>query len=467
MKKKYIFTLVIIGIMLGFALTIGASYGIWVSTRDKDVKTAQTMDCFKVYYSDSDTINESNIKPVLKEEGIEKSPNTITITNICEEEKIAEVRLSILKDTTINTNALTITASGYIGKDPMLYKNLDRAKTKDENIIESKIIGKITIKPNETVRTNIKYWFDERKAPNISEEDIFVAKYEIIDSAKAIKATFGEMLLANKSDEISNKTKPDFNSASYSDEGLYLFQNGEEKTYYYRGVVTNNYVSFANNIWRIIKINNDYSVELILDKAATYMYFSKYDEATDYTGLKYIYNNETINNDVMDYLEEWYDSNITSKGLDSYVTITSFCNDSSSYRNGRNTYFGGYSRLIDNKEPSLVCPSTNNDFGGKYVQKVGLISADEVALAGGVYDVNNTSYYLYNGESFFTATPSNYSIEGYVYRPRMITVNNNGALTTSITSEELGIRPVISLDPSLTVSGGGTQDNPYTIDLDE
>jgi hypothetical protein len=466
MKKKYIFTLALIGIMLGVTLTIGTGYGVWISTRDKETKDAQTLDCFKVYYSDSDKIEMTNIKPVLKEEGMEKAPNTITITNICDEEKEVEIRLSVLKTTTIDTNSLTITASGYIEKDPMLYKNLDRAKTKDEEVLESKIIGKISVKPNETIRTNIKLWFDERKVPTITEEDTFNARYEIMDSAKAIKATFAETILANKTEAIDEKEKPDFSVGAYNDEGLYLYKDGEDKTYYYRGSTNNNYVKFANQTWRIVKINSNNSVELILDKSATFMKYNKYDESPDYVGLRYIYNNSLINNDVMDYLEDWYDKTIVSQGLDSYVAITPFCNDSSSYKNGRNTYFSAYDRLITNKAPSLECPSTKNDFGGKYVQKVGLISADEVALAGGVYNVNNTSYYLYNGENFMTLSPALYQPTGYVYGSYIFGVNNSGAINNKLSTDELGVRPVISLDPTVTVEGSGTVDNPYMIDLD-
>jgi hypothetical protein len=287
-----------------------------------------------------------------------------------------------------------------------------------------------------------------------------------MDSAKAIKATFAETILANKTEAIDEKEKPDFSVGAYNDEGLYLYKDGEDKTYYYRGSANNNYVKFANQTWRIVKINSNNSVELILDKSATFMKYNKYDESPDYVGLRYIYNNSLINNDVMDYLEDWYDKTIVSQGLDSYVAITPFCNDSSSYKNGRNTYFSAYDRLITNKAPSLECPTTKNDFGGKYVQKVGLISADEVALAGGVYNVNNTSYYLYNGENFMTLSPALYQPTGYVYGSYIFGVNNSGAINNKLSTDELGVRPVISLDPTVTVEGSGTVDNPYMIDLD-
>ena len=192
-----------------------------------------------------------------------------------------------------------------------------------------------------------------------------------------------------------------------------------------------------------------------------------YSQNDEYAELRYIYNGETTDNAVTEYLNTWYKQNIADRGFDSYVKVTSFCNDSSSFKNGRNTYFNGYARLVTNKEPSLLCPATNNDFGGTYVQKVGLITADEVALAGGLYDSSNTSYYLYNSESFATMTPADYLPNGYLLKADIFIVDNSGALKTASPTTEIGIRPVISLDPSLTVSGSGTIDNPYTIDLDD
>ena len=84
-KKKYVFTLFLIGFLLVITLTIGTGYGLWVSINNKEEKAAQTLDCFKMYFSDSDEIEISDVKAVLKEEGMLRAPNTITITNICDE----------------------------------------------------------------------------------------------------------------------------------------------------------------------------------------------------------------------------------------------------------------------------------------------------------------------------------------------------------------------------------------------
>lgn len=462
MKKKYVFALVLIGLMLTLTLTLGTGYGLYVSTSEAaDEKTATTLNCFKAYFSHTSEIEMKNIDPILNEEGEESSPYTLTVTNICEAEKELQIRLNILDDTTVDTKALTITAAGNIEKETILYKNLQNAKTESKNVLQSKLIGKIKIKPNETIRTNIKLWFDEKKAPDIKSDEIFKAKFELIDTESSIKPSFAEQII-NSEAQIEKKAKPIFSNAAYQAEGLFIQTTEEGNYYYYRGVVNNNYVKFANQNWRIVGINPDNSVKLILEKSAATMHYSDKTNAMDYAGLRYIYNNVTINNNVNTYLLNWYKTNITDRGFDKYVSTSVFCNDSSYFVSGYHTYFNGYTRLITKKEPTMTCPTTKADFGGEYSQKIGLITADEVAYAGGLYNTPNYNYYLYNGENFFTMTGA----EFYNYNSYLFIVTNTGAINKAPTNYVYGIRPVINLAANLTVSGAGTQTNPYIIDTE-
>lgn len=458
LKKKYIYSLIIISFLLVTVLTLSVGYGLYVATSEKEKKISTMLDCFKIYYSSSEYVNKTNIKPVLEEEGKEVSPLSITVTNICESEKELQLRLNILNDNTVDLNSLILMASGNIEQEMIYYKKLQNAKTKEENVTTSKLIGKTTIGPNETVRTNVKLWFDEKKGVKITPEQLFSAKFELVDTEQSIKPTFAENLLSN----YTERENPDYNTVSSMNEGLYKTTDSDGDTYYYRGANTNNYVSFADALWRIVRINPDNSVRLILNSSINGYVYSESSNAIDYTGLKYIYNSETVNNNINTHLENWYNDNIVSKKLDKYVATTSFCNDSQNTTENYHTYFSAYSRLITNKSPSLVCPNTNADFGGLYRQKIGLITADEVALAGGIYETNNFSYYLYNGEDFYTMTP----LEYYNYHSYLLSVNKYGALTSSEPNTPLAIRPVISLESTITVSGSGTIIDPYTIDLD-
>ena len=358
----------------------------------------------------------------------------------------------------MDTKALTIDASGYIEQDTILYNNLESKKTAQEDVSTSRLIGLIKVEPNQTVRTNIKLWFDERKVPLVNEEAIFKAKYELIDTASSIKSTFAEMLLKNAS-EIDAKGNPDFNTIATSNDGLFVKNENETKTYYYRGKVDNNYVFFANQLWRVVSIKNN-QVKLISEKSVGNINYSFYSNAIDYTGTKLIFNNVLTDNDITKYLNEWYQNNIVANKLDSYLEETAYCNDSSNYIKMYHTYFSAYDRLVTTKAPTLTCPETKADFGGSYNMKVGLITADEVSLAGGVFNVNNPNYYLNNGEHYYTMTP----LEYYNYQAYLVSVNQSGAIVPATPTSMLGVRPVIVLNKDITVSGEGTIGNPYTID---
>ena len=65
---------------------------------------------------------------------------------------------------------------------------------------------------------------------------------------------------------IKAKGTPDFSKIAPNDsetDGLYMAEDDEGESYYYRGAVRNNYVSFAGFIWRIIRRNGDGSIRMI------------------------------------------------------------------------------------------------------------------------------------------------------------------------------------------------------------
>ena len=84
---------------------------------------------------------------------------------------------------------------------------------------------------------------------------------------------------------------------SVSSSGLYAAEDDLGTSYYYRGTVKNNYVSFAGYIWRIIRINGDGSIRMIYSGTSpsatgsatsigTSAYNSKHQDPT-YAGYKY------------------------------------------------------------------------------------------------------------------------------------------------------------------------------------
>ena len=108
--------------------------------------------------------------------------------------------------------------------------------------------------------------------------------------------------------------------------GLYLSTNTNSgtATYYFRGNVTNNYVLFAGLEWKIIRINEDGTVKLILtDTVGEPVSGAYYSFNTSNSSYSYMYysNSDTAKPKI----DSWYQTNIIDKGYDSYVAITTFC----------------------------------------------------------------------------------------------------------------------------------------------
>ena len=121
--------------------------------------------------------------------------------------------------------------------------------------------------------------------------------------------------------------------------------------------------------------------------------------------------------------------------------------------------------------PTLACPQANDKFtaststgNGKQTKPIGLITADEVNMAGGKTGSRNMLYYLYTGTDYWTMSPSQfYSIAiamGFYVTSSGEISSGNGTV-----SGTYGVRLVINLDTeNLTFTGTGTMQDPYVIE---
>ncbi len=293
-----------------------------------------------------------------------------------------------------------------------------------------------------------------------------------------------DVILANST---VNSGTPDFNETATTDEGIWQAQDNLGTSYYFRGAVTNNYVQFAGYYWRIIRINGDGSIRMIYDgtsahangdssndrQVQTSVYNSSY-YYSYYVGYTYSEDaqrpssqNGGITSTIKEVLDSWYTTNITNQGLDSKVISTpGFCNDRVSYSDFNGTtpswvasgsviYYAAYVRLRPSKMPTLKC-SNNNDL---YTTKIGLITADEVVYAGGVFGGSNNSYYLYTGQYYWTMSPSSFAND----TAGVFIVDSDGLFSSTHVRSSYGVRPVINLRADVTLTGSGTMTDPYVV----
>ena len=379
---------------------------------------------------------------------------------------------------------------------------------------------------------------------------------------------------------IKSKGTPDFSKTATTDEGIFMAEDDEGESYYYRGAVKNNYVSFAGFTWRIIRRNGDGSVRMIYSGKSTSdtgtavtignsQFNSKYWDPT-YVGYKYnekfslhenngttgfggfantqkynfgtgytfdestkkftltgtikqltwkdnhdeiVKNNlyscletfcdvvykvigyqndttmtvkpisyssdsyadavtNTTNSTIKDTLDTWYKNNLMS--YSSYLADETFCNDREIYwGNGYltipTTTYGAYGRLYEKKTPSLKCAQDNDKFkvsnaSAKLDYPLSPITVDEAAMAGGVLNIQNSNYYLYNGQYFWMLSPSNFA--SGLFHTLVWAVQPSGSLGWFYVENFFGIRPVINLKADTQITkGDGTALNPYVVSI--
>ena len=274
------------------------------------------------------------------------------------------------------------------------------------------------------------------------------------------------------------------------------------EVYYFAGNPTDNWFQFGTNssgqplYWRIIRINGDGTIRLIYNGTSTSQTGSGTMTNTDqrfnssqndnmYVGYMYQsgqVHGLTTNSSIKTTLDNWYLSNLADEAeyLDGNA---GFCGDRTPYSGSgigtSNTDYGAYNRLYTNKAPTFKCTDKDNDLyttpgssEGNGALKVtpgdndstptpiGLITADEVAYAGGVYGSSNSSYYLYNNAYYWTMSPSYCGSSG----ARVFGVGPSGSLSAGygVTSTN-GVRPVINLKSAIAISGSGTTGDPFKI----
>ena len=176
------------------------------------------------------------------------------------------------------------------------------------------------------------------------------------------------------------------------------------------------------------------------------------------------------NSTMKNTLDTWYKNNLTNYA--SYLADETFCNDrkinwGNGYLTTPTTTYGAYGRLYEKKTSSLKCAQDNDKFkvsnaSAKLDYPISLITADEVAMAGGVYNIANSNYYLYNGQYFWTLSPSNFYSDRSA--ARVWNVLPSGALLWNYVTDFYGSRPVINLKAdTLITKGDGTALNPFVV----
>ena len=261
--------------------------------------------------------------------------------------------------------------------------------------------------------------------------------------------------------------------------------------------------------WRIVRINGDGTVRVIYDGTSAHangedsedrqigkseFYYSPDENPSpDNVYVGYMYGQKgastytathanTHDSTIKAYIDNWYKTNIVGTTNEQYLADNVFCNDRSistgtpsgygnlGYGTEKTAYRWHY--LADssyNNKMMLTCPQQNDAFtvndtskgNGALTYPVGLLSTDEIVLAGG-WSTHNSGYYLYSGQWWWASSPD-YFAGSFAYVRHVDSSGYAFDVGLPGVNSLYGVRPVFNLKAEVLAQGSGTAEDPYRI----
>ena len=501
MQKKQ--TILVVASLLVVVLSVTLAYfTAQIIGKGKDV-TINSAD-LKIIFTDSDgSISGSNIEP-----GKWNVTKTFTIENKSNETYKYNIVIQDLVNTFVTNGYLqykiTSTNNGYNMTE---FKDVPKSETATDTILAYS--ASIDVGVTQSYTVEFKYVNDE--SVDQSEDmgktlsgKLFITEGTINIYAGYEKGTLGYQIMG---DNITRLTRTDFDTTFTETNTGTLYKatesiagNTPKDVYYFAGDAKNNWVKFAGFYWRIIRTNYDGSIRLLysgtshnttegyIGKSA----FNPTDNDPMYVGYKYgtsgsLENNRLNTNDstIKTYVDNWYKNNLTA--YTKYLSNDAvYCNDRTeqtvgTYNTGNTEfYYAPGGRLETNKTPTYNCTNNKDAFSGsnseaKLTYPIGLMTADEIAYAGGKYRTNLPSPYAWyyknsangsiTGSTLWWSLSPSYWEGSFSNVWRVYGSSYSGYLNDYyIVRNSGGARPAISLKTcTLWTSGNGAPETPYEI----
>ena len=268
--------------------------------------------------------------------------------------------------------------------------------------------------------------------------------------------------------------------------------------------------------WRIIRINGDNSIRMIytgttapdsntkvvmtertyisdlLQYTVTSAGASKFNQKSDsaeYVGYMYTIGQQhgtSQSSDIKTYLDNWYANYTDLNKTGTKITDQIYCNDRTastsnvSYSTANYTtltswnskgtlyFYGANGRINKDNNPMLTCAVdsdrfTVNKINGKgnsaLTYPIGLITIDEVEMAGNNFNESVKSHYLYTGAHYWTGTPAAFDGDFSFEYSAM----DEGGFSMSDVGIRFAARGVVSLSSESKLLGSGTYNDVYVV----
>ena len=258
--------------------------------------------------------------------------------------------------------------------------------------------------------------------------------------------------------------------------------------------------------WRIIRINGDNSIRMIYsgitpptestkvikttDTSLGNSSFNANQDKAEYVGYMYTLGQQhgtSKSSDIKTYLDNWYANYTDLNKTGTKITDQIYCNDRTASTSnvaysttnyttltswnstGTQYYYGTYGRIVKDNNPMLTCAVdsdrfTVNKINGKgnsaLTYPIGLITIDELEMAGNNWSESNTNYYLHTGANYWTGSPYEFYVGNGAIE---FDVLGDGSLNGGYVRSKFGARGVVSLSSESKLLGSGTYDDVYRL----
>ena len=509
--KKQVMLILATVVLVG-TLAVTTSFAVFEETKSNATDQKMTIGNLDVTYTGGSAISITDINPMTDSTALSKTNNIYTFTIKNTGNVPYNFKVKVINNPSYTSNLLPHQYIRYS-------LNNGTASTLGSGQADYELTSGV-IEAGATNTYNLRLWVADASTyslPNsvLGQEIHLKISVEGKAGSGWLPSNFKDRILALN--EVKAPITTPGAAISTADEALLASTEDDYGTsYYFRGAVTNNYVEFANKCWRIVRVGGDGSVKLILhnDNTAgsanpcdaannsTSAAFARYNGTTytsafnssyndnAYVGFKYgtpgsstyeATHANTNNSTILTNLETWYNNNL--KTYADAIADTVWCNDKTNVTDttydpwsmtpnglgfGTNkTYYGATQRLVSasgsagGTGPSLKC----NGELSKINSKVGLITADELALAGYAYAQNNTTTYLQENATdtwWWSLSPNDFNGS---YASVWNVDGGYGSFDYGYVYGANGVRPSISLKSTTNVSGEGTSSSPFIISM--
>ena len=492
-KKKEL--IIILGSLLVVVLSVSIAYfTTTINSKNSNVSTSSA-ELKIVFTSGTGTIAGSEIEP-----GWSSGVNTFTVKNQSNDAYKYNIVIKDLINTFVTEGYLqykiTSTDGGYNMSD---FKDVPKSTSATDTILAYSV----EIAKGATHTYNVEFRYLNSTTVNQNED---MGK-KLSGTLFIEEGTTEPIPLYNKilADNPTISTRTDFSTTFTTTNTGTLFKSTEsiagstaKNVYYFAGNATNNWVKFGGFYWRIIRTNHDGSIRLLYSGTATdttsgYIgtsYFNNTHNDSMYVGYMYgtsgtLASNRTNENDstIKGVIDNWYSANLSS--YTKYISTEAvYCNDrevgSGTYSaTGSTFYYALYTRLNPSTmTPTYDCTNSKDAFSGsnteaKLTYPIGLMTADEIAYAGGYrytdlsspytwYYLNSAGGSITGSTYWWSLSPMNWN--GYYSNVWAVFGSDKPGRLRSDNDSSAGVRPVISIkSDALWSRGDGSPENPYEI----